>query len=218
MSKHPVARPGRPSAKASKELDARVLATARALFVEQGYASVSVEQIAKTAGVGKLTIYRRYASKEALFTAVLAEIMQVVSHAYDRAQVEARDPVEALRLTAKALLDLVVTHDAIMLYRVLLGEANRFPELVSEAVRKIIVPLEKQMEQFVEAARVRGKLYEEFSGRTVVRMLSGLLTGWAISQALMGSPGLSDTAIRDEFFNQAWALFTKGVLTDKAGT
>jgi AcrR family transcriptional regulator len=217
MSKHPIARAGRPSANASKELDARILDTARTLFVEMGYASVSIEQIAKTAGVGKLTIYRRYASKETLFTAVLAEIMQVVPHALERAQVEAPDPVEAMRLTARALLDLIVTHDAIELYRVLLGEANRFPELVSETVRKIIIPLERQMEQSVELARHIGKLRKEFSDQTVVRMLSGLLTGWAINQALLGAPGLSDTAARDEFFDQAWVLFTKGILTDGSG-
>src|SRR4051794_12263274 len=46
--------------------DAAILRAAVEVFVECGYAGVSMEGVAARAGVGKATIYRRYASKAQL--------------------------------------------------------------------------------------------------------------------------------------------------------
>ena len=46
--------------------DEAIFAATLALFAEQGYAGVSIEGVAARAGVGKATIYRRYASKAQL--------------------------------------------------------------------------------------------------------------------------------------------------------
>ncbi|KAA0024199.1 TetR/AcrR family transcriptional regulator [Antrihabitans cavernicola] len=45
------------------EIDAAVLAATRALLIENGYAGVSIDAIAKRANVGRPTIYRRWPSK-----------------------------------------------------------------------------------------------------------------------------------------------------------
>ena len=49
----------------------RILDTARALFAEYGVEKVSMHQIAQCAGVGQGTLYRRYAHKGLLCTALL---------------------------------------------------------------------------------------------------------------------------------------------------
>src|SRR5215469_10813624 len=49
---------------------AQILAAAREAFFEQGYASVSMDEVAKRAGVAKQTVYSYYPSKDALFLAV----------------------------------------------------------------------------------------------------------------------------------------------------
>lgn len=51
----------------------RVLDAARALFAEYGVEQVSMHQIAQKAGVGQGTLYRRYAHKGLLCTAILSE-------------------------------------------------------------------------------------------------------------------------------------------------
>lgn len=48
----------------------RVLNAAHQLFVAQGFAEVSMQQIAASAGITKATMYHHYPSKEALFLAV----------------------------------------------------------------------------------------------------------------------------------------------------
>jgi AcrR family transcriptional regulator len=61
-------RPGRPrSARAERAIHDAALQ----LLVEQGYEGMSIEAVAARAGVGKATIYRRYAGKDALVAAAL---------------------------------------------------------------------------------------------------------------------------------------------------
>jgi AcrR family transcriptional regulator len=49
----------------------RILRAARTLFMGQGYASVSMQQIADAAGVNKATLYHHFRDKEDLFVSVM---------------------------------------------------------------------------------------------------------------------------------------------------
>ncbi len=53
--------------------DAAILRAAFELFVERGVDGASIEQIAKRAGVGKLTVYRRWSTKEDLLAQAIEE-------------------------------------------------------------------------------------------------------------------------------------------------
>lgn len=53
----------------------RILATARSLFAAQGVDVVSMNEIARAAGIGPATLYRRYAHKGLLCAALLEENM-----------------------------------------------------------------------------------------------------------------------------------------------
>lgn len=64
--------PGRPR---SPEAHRAILDAALDLFVEQGYAMMSMEGIAARAGVGKTTIYRRWPSKEDLIIDAIEELI-----------------------------------------------------------------------------------------------------------------------------------------------
>jgi AcrR family transcriptional regulator len=66
----------------------RVLDAARTAFAEAGL-DVGVEEIARRAGVGKGTLYRRFPTKEALVRAIFADILVVVQRLADEAGAEA---------------------------------------------------------------------------------------------------------------------------------
>jgi AcrR family transcriptional regulator len=51
----------------------RILATARRLFAEHGVEAVSLERVAREAGVGKATLFRRFGDRQSLFLALLDE-------------------------------------------------------------------------------------------------------------------------------------------------
>lgn len=70
---NPVAavRGGRPR---SERAHQAILTAARELLIEEGFASLRLEHVAARAGVGKATIYRRWASKEALAQDLLTQL------------------------------------------------------------------------------------------------------------------------------------------------
>jgi AcrR family transcriptional regulator len=64
-------RGGRPR---SERAHQAILTAARELLIEEGFASLRLEHVAARAGVGKATIYRRWASKEALAQDLLTQL------------------------------------------------------------------------------------------------------------------------------------------------
>src|SRR5262249_13168849 len=66
-------RPGRPPRELAGEVEIRILDAARRVFLERGLAGASMDEIARLARAGKPTIYARFPSKEALFTAVVMQ-------------------------------------------------------------------------------------------------------------------------------------------------
>ncbi len=74
----------------------RVLWAARELFAERGSA-VTMEEVAQRAGVGIGTIYRRFPSKEHLFTAVSHAACGDVLHYLEQAVHAEHDPISKLR-------------------------------------------------------------------------------------------------------------------------
>jgi AcrR family transcriptional regulator len=65
------ARGGRPR---SDRAHQAILTAARQLLIEKGFADMRLEHVAARAGVGKATIYRRWASKEALAQDLLGQL------------------------------------------------------------------------------------------------------------------------------------------------
>jgi len=58
----------------------RILIEAKELFRKKGYASVSINDIVKTVGITKPTLYYYYGDKENLFTQVVIEVLEQGKH------------------------------------------------------------------------------------------------------------------------------------------
>lgn len=86
---------------------AALLAAARPLFAERGYAAVGTPEIAAAAGVTRGALYHQFEGKEALFEAVFEQVEQEVTERIGAllAQAGVSDPVGALRAGAQAWLD-----------------------------------------------------------------------------------------------------------------
>ncbi|HET6607165.1 MAG TPA: TetR/AcrR family transcriptional regulator [Rhodopila sp.] len=121
-------KPGRPTAAAAARLEAAILEQATASFLQDGYAATSIEAIAKARSVAKRTIYARWSGKPALFRAVVERLMAqwlVLTGEWEPAEtVDA-----ALRQAADRIMAAALTAEAVALYRLLVAESNRFPEL-----------------------------------------------------------------------------------------
>ncbi len=63
----------------------QIIASARAAFADRGFTQVGVEEVAADAGVTRGAVYHRYSSKQALFEAVLREVMSDVAEEVEAA-------------------------------------------------------------------------------------------------------------------------------------
>lgn len=119
---------GRPTVADAIRLEAAILRAATELFLRDGYASTSIEGIAKACSVAKRTIYARWSGKPALFRAVVERLMArwlALSGDWDAAP-----PLEtALRHAADRIMAVALTSEAVALHRLLTAESGRFPEL-----------------------------------------------------------------------------------------
>ncbi len=109
-----------------------VLAGARSVFLQHGFAAATTDMIQQAAGVSKATVYARYATKEALFNAVIAaECDRFLGTARTTVIASSRLP-DVLAALAQAYLRIVLSPEALALYRVVVGEAPRFPALARQ--------------------------------------------------------------------------------------
>ena len=105
---------------------------ATALFLRDGYRGTSMDEIAAQARVSKQTVYKHFADKQSLFTAIVTAAVDAAGDPVIEAAaaLAGSDDVERdLRELARGLLRQVMQLRLMQLRRLVIGEANRFPEL-----------------------------------------------------------------------------------------
>jgi AcrR family transcriptional regulator len=106
-----------------------ILAAAERAFLASGFGAVTMDAIAREAGVSKATVYAHYHGKEELFGAVVADLSERRFHGFSAEALDPRDIEASLLTIATRFLDLVLSPEAIALNRILIGEVTRFPVL-----------------------------------------------------------------------------------------
>lgn len=121
-------RGGRASSAEIREKLDRVLNTSAGLFSRHGYAATSVENVAKTAGVSKPTIYFHYKSKANLLKCTIDYILRHRTRAIDL-PILATDGEEALKEQLTNIIIASTSADFLGLFRIYLNESRRFPQI-----------------------------------------------------------------------------------------
>jgi len=104
---------------------------AKAVFLRQGFSLATMDDVAAAAGVGKQTVYRHFKSKEALFVGLVSSMCAQVGELLASAQGEPSDgsPEVELRELGWVLARILIEPDYLRLYRAIVAEAERLPEL-----------------------------------------------------------------------------------------
>jgi AcrR family transcriptional regulator len=133
---------------------AQMLEAAQQLFAEAGYESVSMDLIAKMAGVSKATLYAHFDSKEKLFGAILESESARIDEGMPIPEVFADDAEAVLRRFAHGLARFFVGGRGLEIYRLFVTDLHRFPDLVRRfhaigpmALRSRLARLLKQMSE-----------------------------------------------------------------------
>jgi AcrR family transcriptional regulator len=127
----------------------QVLAAARDVFVEQG-ADAPLDDVARRAGVGIATLYRRFPDRESLMRGVALDVLGRAAHEARAALEEEPDPFRALARYMHRALDLRIS--AVM--PALLGRISFEDAEVSQARQASVEPVLRM----IEAAQAEGSL------------------------------------------------------------
>jgi AcrR family transcriptional regulator len=89
----------------TEETREALIAAARSLFAERGFAAVGIEEIVRAARMTRGALYHHFDSKEDLFRAVYERVEQELVEHIAADAMSTSDPLDALRAGAGAFLD-----------------------------------------------------------------------------------------------------------------
>ncbi|MFI7450218.1 TetR/AcrR family transcriptional regulator [Nonomuraea sp. NPDC049714] len=168
---------GRPRA---PETDASILRAALELFVERGVEGTSMEQIAKRAGVGKLTVYRRWSTKEDLIAQAVEESVggEVTPSA---AEVEALSPRDIIERALPAAAEMVANPEFRALVARMMGSAVSHPKLMAVYWEHHILPRRELASAMLRRAQADGAVAADADLDVLIDMMAGAVT-WRVLQ------------------------------------
>ena len=165
---------GRPR---SEQARRAILAAALELVRDEGYRAVTIDSVAKRAGVARTTIYRWWPSVAALLVDVLMDLSNIVAPP----PVVGDDPLRAIRIEMRRIAA-VGSELAGRLFTGLLGDAQHDPRVRTELLERLIYPRREASARSLRDAQARGLLRDDvnpyvaldlFYGPIFYRMLAG---------------------------------------------
>ncbi len=172
---------GRPR---SEEAHQAILAATLELLGETGYSGLTVEGVATRAGVGKATIYRRWASK-------LPLVVEAFSQLPALEDVDTGDLVSDLEKMLRDYLHLFNSTPLAAAMPSLVGERSHNPEL-SEMLEPVLKgrrqPLMRVLERAIERGELPGDLDLELAADLIVGPIAVKLffTGGKVHPRMVG--------------------------------
>ena len=126
---------GRPTLEAARALRERILDIATDMLLSQGYGATSIESVAKRAGISKRTFYHRFADKPALMAAVVVRVIDSQRPQSYQPIEQGDDLEQRLVNLAELILHAALSPRIVKLRRLMVAEAERFPELAAAMVK-----------------------------------------------------------------------------------
>lgn len=131
---------------------------ARELFFAHGYAGTTMSSIASKVGGSKTTLWTYFPSKEELFAAVVDDIIENYGAVLKLPLPADEDVVTVLHRFANAMVNTLMSDTLLTLYRLVVGEAQRFPHLSKTFYDRGPRRGKARLAAWMEEKMVRGEL------------------------------------------------------------
>lgn len=171
----------------------KLLSAATRAFLEQGY-GVSMDSIASRAGVAKQTLYNHFSGKDELFRAVVTAGGQGMDMALANTGGDLRT---RLLQFARTFRGVVLESGCVALYRTIVAEALRFPQMSQSFYEAgpghSVTQLSTQLLQEMQAGRLQCSQEDMAAeARFAAEMLLGMLIGTERGRLLLGMEPLAE--------------------------
>jgi AcrR family transcriptional regulator len=195
---------------AAKSVPAKKLAVLKAalrLFLEQGFSATSMDAIAREAGVSKATLYAHVKSKEELFAAITATCAEQLLAAQTAFEHE-EDVRAALLRFGRAHVALLLSPEGAAMYRIVIAEAPRFPELGRAFYENGPAIRLRALTDYLHRADAAGALKVDDAARAAGEFI-GMLGGTIHLRAMLGHAGEIATTEQEALVEHAVDAFLR---------
>ncbi len=114
---------------ANQEKRQAILKAATTVFLAHGFSAATTDMIQRQAGVSKATVYACFPNKEALFAAVIEHECAAMTETVRAIEPATGDIAKTLSDIGLSYLQFLLSATGLALFRVIVAEAPRFPEL-----------------------------------------------------------------------------------------
>jgi TetR/AcrR family transcriptional regulator, regulator of autoinduction and epiphytic fitness len=135
-----------------------ILTAAVKHFLAVGYGATTLEMVAKDASVSTATVYKHFATKADLFGGIMAQVWQAERVSTSPISMDL-SPQAALVKIGQEYAELLNSPNIRPLFRLVIAEANRFPELGKELYLRGKEPFLKRLEAYLKEQEEEGMLY-----------------------------------------------------------
>jgi AcrR family transcriptional regulator len=199
---------GRPRARTDEETRAVILDAARAEFASSGYAA-TMDSVARRAGVSTRTLYRLIPTKAALFEAMITDRLDRFASGVRLRACDGSDTAASLRDALIVCGELILAPDVIALQRMILGEAESFPDIADTFYDKAIRRTERTLANWLNTQHKRG-LIKLADPDAAAGMLLGMLAFQPQRAVLFGHAPAPDRAALEKRARACAELFLRG--------
>ncbi|MES2316487.1 MAG: TetR/AcrR family transcriptional regulator [Pseudomonadota bacterium] len=183
-----------------------LLAAALDLFVERGYASTRLEDVARRAGVSKGTLYLYFTNKEELFKAVVREnIVPALGEAEDIISTFEGHSADLLRCVMLGWWERLGATKVSGIIKLVMAEAGNFPDLAQFYQEEVIARSTSMMVSMFERAIAR-KEFRPIEVNTMTQVLIApmlMLVTWKHSVGPCNMGQLDPMAFVEAFLDMA---------------
>ena len=123
-----------------------IIEAAGRLFMERGFGFVSMDDLAKAAGVARRTLYNQFATKEDIFREMLLRVSGQLEVAFPSGIEPHGDVEDVLRLIGRMILELHKQPEYCGFLRMVVANSRQFPWIAEE----FAAVMEPQTERLVE--------------------------------------------------------------------
>jgi len=166
-----------------RELETRrrlILATAMDLFQKNGFAGVTLDDIASAIEFSKGTIYNHFGSKEEIYASILVEHLNILLSCLKEAARTGRDTPEKLRNSMKAYVRFYREHKEsfkLLFFIDLVSDHYRVPDALLKEIRTLKIACLLELQNVVRVGVRSGELEGGRSDAQVSLVMWGTLNG-----------------------------------------
>jgi TetR/AcrR family transcriptional regulator, mexJK operon transcriptional repressor len=171
---------------------AAILGAARPIMLRDGLGGTTLDRVAAEGGIAKMTLYRHFPSKEALFEGLVTATCESMREGLENAPTADTDKPIANRLAdeLRAFTSALIEPDGLALYRLIVADGWRFPDLARVFDRSGMRVIRQRIADLLETGGVSAN-----HSRQVAAEVVAVALGDAYQRAILGIAEAGDGGV-----------------------